>query len=75
VLAFLLTSQGALQAQVLSAALDPNEPGVWRVRVRVPQVATDGNYGFAVIYRSMASNNMTAGSTTYRSTPLVSIRR
>ncbi len=75
VLAFLLPSQGAIPAQVLSAALDPNEPGVWRVRIRVPQVATDGNYGFAVIYRSMASNNMTAGSTTFRSTPVVSVRR
>lgn len=75
VLAFLLPPQGAIPAQVLSAALDPDEPGVWRVRIRVPQVATDGNYGFAVIYRSMASNNMTAGSTTFRSTPLVSVRR
>ncbi len=75
VLAFLLPPQGAIQAQVLSAALDPDEPGVWRVRIRVPQVAADGSYGFAVIFRSMASNNMTAGSTTFRSTPLVSVRR
>lgn len=75
VLAFLLPSQGAIQAQVLSASLDPVEPGVWRVRIRVPQVPADGNYGFAVIYRSMASNNMTAGSVTFRSTPVVSVRR
>lgn len=75
VLAFLLPSQGAIRAQVLSATLDPDEPGVWRVRIRVPQVAVDGNYGFAVIYRSMASNNFTTGSVTYRSIPVVSIRR
>lgn len=73
--AFLITSQGAIQATVAGAALDPSEPGVWRVRVTVPQVGADGLYGFAVIYRSMASNNFTAGSTTYRSLPTVAVKR
>ncbi len=73
--AFVITSQGAIQASAVAAALDPSEPGVWRVRVTVPQVGADGIYGFAVIYRSMASNNFTAGSTTYRSLPTVAIKR
>lgn len=75
VLAFLLTSQGAIPAAVAGSELDPAEPGVWRVRVTVPQVGADGLYGFAVIYRSMASNNFTAGSTTYRSSPTVAVKR
>jgi len=70
-----ISTAGAIQATVLSAGLDPAEPGVWRVRIRVPQVTLDGNYGFAVIYRSMASNNFTLGSTQYRTTPLISIKR
>ncbi len=73
--AFLLTSQGAIPAAVAASGLDPSEPGVWRVRVTVPQVGADGLYGFAVIYRSMASNNFPAGSTTYRSLPTVAIKR
>jgi len=73
--AYLITSTGAIAAPVVAASLDPSEPGVWRVRVQVPQVAADGNYGFAVIYRSMASNNYTVGSTNYRSLPTVAIRR
>lgn len=73
--AFLLTSQGAIPAAVAGSELDSAEPGVWRVRVTVPQVGADGNYGFAVIYRSMASNNFPAGSTTYRSLPTVAIQR
>ena len=73
--AFVISTAGAIQATVLSAGLDPAEPGVWRVRIRVPQVTLDGNYGFAVIYRSMASNNFTLGSTQYRTTPLISIKR
>ncbi len=73
--AFLLSTSAAISAPVVSAALDPSEPGVWRVAVRVPQVPVDGVYGFAVIYRSMASSTFTAGDTTYRSVPAVSIRR
>ncbi len=73
--AYLLASNTPIAAPVLSAALDPAEPGVWRVRIRVPQVAADGNYGFAVIYRTMSSNTFTLGSTTFRNTALVSIRR
>lgn len=73
--AFLLTSQGAIPAAVAGSELDPAEPGVWRVRVTVPQVGADGLYGFAVIYRSMASNNYPAGSTTYRSAPTVAVKR
>lgn len=71
--AFVITSTGAIAATVLSATLDPSEPGVWRVRVRVPQVGADGSYGFAVIYRSMASNRMPDGSRT--SLPAIAIRR
>jgi len=71
--AFVITPSGAISAPVLSSTLDPAEPGVWRVRVRVPQVALDGNYGFAVIYRSMASNRMPDGSRT--SLPTIAIRR
>lgn len=73
--AWLIASSAIIPATVVSSALDPSEPGVWRVTVRVPQVAADGNYGFAVTYRSMASNNFTLGSTTFRNTALVSIRR
>jgi len=71
--AFVITPSGAISAPVVSSTLDPAEPGVWRVRVRVPQVALDGNYGFAVIYRSMASNRMPDGSRT--SLPTIAIRR
>jgi uncharacterized protein (TIGR03437 family) len=71
--AFVITSSGAISATVLAATLDPAEPGVWRVRIRVPQVGADGNYGFAVIYRSMASNRMPDGSRT--SLPIIAIRR
>lgn len=73
--AWLLASGATIEAAVVSSVLDPAEPGVWRVTVRVPQVPADGNYGFAVIYRSMSSNTFTLGSTTYRNTALVSIRR
>ncbi len=72
--AFILTSSAAIQATVVSSTLDPSEPGVWRVRIRVPQVQAAAAYGFAVIYRSMASNNFTVGTTTYRSTPAVHLR-
>ncbi|GIU77448.1 MAG: hypothetical protein KatS3mg005_0686 [Bryobacteraceae bacterium] len=71
--AYVITSSALIQATVLSATLDPEEPGVWRVRIRVPQVAADGNYGFAVIYRSTASNRMPDGSRT--SLPTIAIRR
>jgi uncharacterized protein (TIGR03437 family) len=73
--AYLIASSSIISATVLSSTLDPEEPGVWRVRIRVPQVAADGNYGFAVIYRTMSSNNFTLGSTAFRNTALVSIRR
>ncbi|MCS7041268.1 MAG: hypothetical protein NZR01_00575 [Bryobacteraceae bacterium] len=73
--AFLLTSSASISATVLSSTLDPSEPGVWRVKIRVPQVAADGTYGFAVVYRSMSSNNFVLGSSTYRNTATVSIRR
>jgi uncharacterized protein (TIGR03437 family) len=73
--AFLITSTAAIEAPVLSSVLDPSEPGVWRVKVKVPQVQANGSYGFAVAYKSAGSNLMTIGSTTVRVTPLVQISK
>lgn len=73
--AFVLLQSGAVSAPVVSSTLDPDQPGGWRVRIRVPQVAADGNYGFAVIYRSMSSNNLLLNSRTYRQTAIISIKR
>jgi uncharacterized protein (TIGR03437 family) len=50
-----LIGTAAVEAQVLDSATDPNEPGVWRVKIKVPQVLTNGNYVFAVIYRNVGS--------------------
>lgn len=74
--AYILTSSGgAIAAPVLASTLDPSEPGVWRVKVRVPQIAADGTYGFAVVYRSMSSNTFILGPTTYRHTATISLKR
>lgn len=73
--AFLVTAQGAIPANLISSVTDANEPGVWRVRVKLPQVAADANYVFAVIYRSMASNNMMSGTTRLTVAPVVSVKK
>lgn len=74
--AFVLAGTSAAEAQVLSSTLDPAEPGVWKVKVKLPQVLVNGTYGFAVIYRtSFSSNSYTSGSTVLRVNPLVSINK
>jgi uncharacterized protein (TIGR03437 family) len=72
--AFFLAGTQPLEAQVLSSTLDPAEPGVWRLKVKVPQVPTNGTYGFAVIYKtSFSSNSYTSGSTVLRVNPLIPV--
>ncbi|MBI5086361.1 MAG: hypothetical protein HZB13_17420, partial [Acidobacteria bacterium] len=73
--AILLTSTQSILASVLSSTLDPNEPGVWRVKIKVPQVPADGNYGFVIAYRSTESNRMTIGSSTVAVNPLVRLAK
>ncbi len=74
--AFVLAGTSAAEAQVVSSVLDPSEPGVWKVRVKLPQVPVNGTYGFAVIYRtSYSSNSYTSGSTVMKVNPLISINK
>jgi uncharacterized protein (TIGR03437 family) len=74
--AFILAGTQAAEAQVISSALDAAEPGVWKVKVKLPQVPLNGTYGFAVIYRtSFSSNSYTSGSTVLRVNPLISINK
>ncbi len=76
--AFFLTPSGAAieATQIVSAALDPNEPGVWRVKVKVPTgIPASGTYAFAVIHRSMGSNTVTVGNQVLRVNALVTLTR
>lgn len=74
--AFILAGTSVAEAQVISSTLDASEPGVWKVKVKVPQVPVNGTYGFAVIYRtSFSSNSYTSGSTVLRVNPLVNINK
>ncbi len=74
--AFILAGASAAEAQVISSTLDTAEPGVWKVKVKLPQVPLNGTYGFAVIYRtSFSSNSYTSGSTVLRVNPLISINK
>jgi len=51
----------------LTSTLDPNEPGVWRVKCKIPNPVSPTNgtgpLGFWVLYRSMASHLLFAGAT------------
>ncbi|MBI4892300.1 MAG: hypothetical protein HY821_16870, partial [Acidobacteria bacterium] len=74
--AFILAGTSAAEAQVISSTLDAEEPGVWKLKVKLPQVPLNGTYGFAVIYRtSFSSNSYTSGSTVLRVNPLISINK
>lgn len=78
--AFILAGTSAAEAQVISSTLDPAEPGVWRVKVKLPQIPVNGTYGFAVIYKtSFSSNSYTyttgSGSTVMRVNPLITINK
>jgi uncharacterized protein (TIGR03437 family) len=67
--AFLRTSATAVsEAEVLSSTLDPERPGVWRVKVKLPQVAVNGSYPFTVLYKNVVSDNLTGTN------PLVTVR-
>ncbi len=71
--AFIRVGTGVTECTVLSSTLDPDQPGVWRIKVKVPQVTTNGLYGFLVLYRSVASDSMTNPALSVR--PQVQVNR
>lgn len=50
-------------ATIVSSSLDPNEPGVWRLRVRLPATLA-GTQPFAVLQHNIPSNRITIGNQT-----------
>ncbi|MBL0156314.1 MAG: hypothetical protein IPP47_04340 [Bryobacterales bacterium] len=52
---------GVVLCSVVSASLDPDEPGVWRLKVKVGQVSTSGTYAFAVSYNGFATDVEVSG--------------
>lgn len=57
--AFLRTSTTAVtEATVVSSTLDPERPGVWRLKVKLPQVPVAGTYPFTVLYKNVPSDNL-----------------
>jgi len=42
-------------ANIVSSTLDPQRPGVWRLRFRIPEVPATGDYWFGVVYKNVAS--------------------
>lgn len=75
--AFLVgTTSTALPATtVISSTLDPNEPGVWRVKLRVPdQPVASGYYTVTMAYRSVPML-IPPGSSTIQVRPIVYLSR
>ncbi len=68
-----LTNTTVAEAQVVSSTLDPERPGVWRLKVKLPQVALNGAYGFTVLYKNVASDNLPG--TTMQVRPLVYVAK
>lgn len=71
--AFIRVGTGVSECTVVSSTLDPNQPGVWRVKVRAPQVTVNGSYGFLVLYKSVSSDSMTNPTMSVR--PTVQVNR
>lgn len=71
--AFIRVGTGVTECPVVSSTLDPDRPGVWRVKVKVPQVSTNGSYGFLVLYKSVASDTMTNPALSVR--PTIQVNR
>ncbi|QOY90084.1 hypothetical protein [Paludibaculum fermentans] len=74
VLAYLLLGTGATQAQVVSSTLDPDKPGVWRVKVKVPTTLNNGTYTVNIVYKSTPTL-IPPGSSTIQVRPYVVIAR
>ncbi|MBI5280793.1 MAG: hypothetical protein HY858_03855 [Candidatus Solibacter usitatus] len=71
---YLLPATGSVPAQVLSSTLDPQEPGVWRVKIKVPATLPTGVFTVSVVYKS-TSAIVLPGSLTPSVRPLVWITR
>ena len=70
--AFIRVGTGVTECTVLSSTLDPDQPGIWRVKVKVPQVAMSGTYSFLVLYKSVSSDSMMNPTLSVR--PTVSVK-
>lgn len=56
----------SLNTEVVSSTLDPERPGVWKLKIKVPQIQTSGEYWIGVAYKNVNSyltpvNPMPAG--------------
>ncbi|HEY3444481.1 MAG TPA: hypothetical protein VGK29_27265 [Paludibaculum sp.] len=61
-LAKLRIGTGLVDCPIISAALDPDEPGVWRLKVKVgTAIQTAGTYPFVVLYNGFASDVEVSG--------------
>ena len=62
----------------VASTIDPDEPGVWRVKCKIPTLPANGtfNLGFWVLYRSMASHLLFAGATGANANlPLITVKQ
>lgn len=72
---FLLSStNAAVEAQFVSSTLDPDVPGQWRVKFKVPTTLSAGTYTVNMLYKS-TSTLIPPGYSTIQVRPLVSITR
>ncbi|MGJ5817328.1 hypothetical protein [Paludibaculum fermentans] len=74
VLAYLLGSTSATPAQVVSSTLDPDKPGLWRVKIKVPTTLSNGSYTVNLVYKSTPTL-IPPGSSTIQVRPYVVISR
>lgn len=74
VLVYLLGTTTGTQAQVVSSTLDPNKPGAWRLKFKVPTTLSNGTYTVNVVYKSTPTL-IPPGSSTIQVKPWVVVSR
>jgi hypothetical protein len=74
VLVYLLGTTTGTQAQVVSSTLDPNKPGAWRLKFKVPTTLSNGTYTVNVVYKSTPTL-IPPGSSTIQVKPWVVVTR